>query len=107
MIILYLIMMESRRSMCNNMTNLIFVSCLIILSIAVSSGQQTSSPVPGDQLTIEDLIRREVTRQIQAINNDKVKDEVLEEIRKDIDQIKKGKYKVYNNKGRHRPDKER
>ena len=85
--------MESRRSMCNNnMRSLIFVSCLIILSIAVSSGQQMNTPVPGVQLAIEDLIRREVARQIQAINNDKVKDEVLEEVRKDIDQIKKGKY---------------
>ena len=73
------------------MTILMFVSCLIIISIAVSSGQQTSTSVPGDQLTIEDLIRREVNRQIQAINNDKVKDEVLEEVRKDIDQMKKGK----------------
>ena len=83
--------MELRSSMCNNMTSLMLVSFLIILSIAVSSGQQTSTPVPGIQITIEDLIRREVTRQIQAINNDKVKDEVLEEVRKDIDQIKKGK----------------
>ena len=85
--------MELRSSgACNNMTTLMLLSWLIILSIAVSSGQQTNTPVPGTQFTIEDLIRREVTRQIQAINNDKVKDEVLEEVRKDIDQIKKGKY---------------
>ena len=84
--------MESRRSTCYNMTILMFVSCLIILSIALSSGQQMNTAVPGVQLAIEDLIRREVARQIQAINNDKVKDEVLEEVRKDIDQIKKGKF---------------
>ena len=99
--------MELRSSMCNNMTSLMLHFWLIILSIAVSSGQQTTIPVPGIQSTIEDVIRREVTRQIQAINNDKVKDEVLEEVRQDIDQIKKGKYKIYNNKGRHRLDKER
>ena len=99
--------MELRSSMCNNITSLMFVSCLIILSVAVSSGQQTNTAVPGIQSTIEDVIRREVTRQIQAINNDKVKDEVLEEVRQDIGQIKKGKYKMYNNKGRHRLDKER
>ena len=86
--------MESSRSMCNNITNLVFAFCLIILSIAASSGQQTSTPLPGDQFTIEDLIRREVNRQIQAINNDKGKDEVLEEVRKDINHIKKGKYKI-------------
>ena len=84
--------MELRSSMCNNMTSLMLVSFLIILSIAVSSGQQTTTPVLGVQFTIEDLIRREVTRQIQAINNNKVKDELLEEVRKDINQIKKGKY---------------
>ena len=100
-------MKELRSSTCNNMTSLMLVSFLIILSVAVSSGQQTSTPVPGIQFTIEDLIRREVTRQIQAINNDKVKDEVLQEIRKDIDQIKKGKYKIHDNKGRHRAGKER
>ena len=84
-------MMKSSHSMCNNMTSLMLFSWLIILSIAVSSGQQMNTPIPGIQFTIEDVIRREVTRQIQAINNDKVKDEVLEEVRKDIDQIKKGK----------------
>ena len=84
-------LLKSSRSMCNYMTSLMFASWLIILSVAVSSEQQTSTPVPGVQSTIEDIIRREVTRQIQAINNDKVKDEVLEEVRKDIDQIKKGK----------------
>ena len=83
--------MESSRSMCNNMTILMLVSWLIIISIAVSSGQQMNTPVPGREITVEDIIRREVSRQIQAINNDKVKDEVLEEVRKDIDQIKKGK----------------
>ena len=73
------------------------LSWLIILSFAVSSGQQMNTPVPGPQITFEDLIRREVTRQVQAINNDKVKDEVLEHIRQDINQIKKGNYKIYNN----------
>ena len=94
--------MELRNSTCNNMTRMILLSCLIILSIAVSSGQQINTPVPGVDLTIEDLIRREVTRQIEAINNDKVKDKVLEEIRKDIDQIKKGKYKINKEQARNR-----
>ena len=88
-------MMMLSRSMCNYMTSLMLASWLIIVSIAVSSGQQMNTPVPGVQLTIEDLIRREVTRQIQAINNDKVKDEVLEEVRQDIDEIKRGEYKIY------------
>ena len=86
--------MESRGKVCDYLTSLIF--CLIILCIAVSSGQHTSTHVPGPHITFEDLIRREVNRQIQAINNDKVKDKVLEKIRQDINQIKKGKYKIYN-----------
>ena len=92
LIILHLIKMESRRNICDYLVNLMFASCLIILSIALSQVQLTSTPVPGPQVTFEDLIRREVTRQIEAINNDKVKDEVLEEVRKDIQQIKNGKY---------------
>ena len=89
-----MMMMKLRNNMCNYHTRLMLVFWLLILSIAVSSGQQTSKAEPGDQITIEDVIRKEVTRQIQVINNYKVKDEVLEEIRKDIDQIKKGKYKI-------------
>ena len=86
--------MKLRNNMCDYFTRLMLVFWLLILSFAVSSGQQTSTAEPGNQITIEDVIRREVTRQIQVINNDKVKDEMLEEIRQDIDQIKKGKYKI-------------
>ena len=90
--------MGSRRNMCDYLKSLMLVSYLIFLSTDFGSGQQMTTPVSGVQFTIEDIVKQEVTRQIQAINNEKVKDEVLKEVRQDIDQIKKGKYKIYNNK---------